>query len=167
MFRTSLTGRKQVITLFIKPKIKIGKVTRRVRYLQNALKKHFAPEFLNRLDDVVVFNALTQKDIFEIIDIELKGLFDRILNLGYEIKLSTAAKEFIAEKGYDIQFGARPLKRAIQKYLEDPMAEVIIKSKLKEGDILQVGFNKSKEEITIKAVHKSNEKKELDKLEKN
>ena len=135
--------------------------------IQNALKKHFAPEFLNRLDDVVIFNALSRQDIFKIIDIELKGLFERIISLGYEIKLSTPAKEFIAEKGYDIQFGARPLKRAIQRYLEDPMAEVIIKSKLKEGDVISVGFNKSKQEITIKAIHKSNSKKELDKLEKN
>jgi ATP-dependent Clp protease ATP-binding subunit ClpC len=131
--------------------------------IQNALKKHFAPEFLNRLDDVVVFNALTQQDIFEIIDIELKGLFDRIYTLGYEIKLSTAAKEFIAEKGYDIQFGARPLKRAIQKYLEDPMAEIIIKSNLKEGDIISVGINKKKEEITMKVVSKTAAAKELDK----
>jgi ATP-dependent Clp protease ATP-binding subunit ClpC len=129
--------------------------------IQNALKKHFAPEFLNRLDDVVVFNALTQQDIFEIIDIELKGLFDRIYTLGYEIKLSAAAKEFIAEKGYDVQFGARPLKRAIQKYLEDPMAEIIIKSNLKEGDVISVGFNKKKEEITMKAVSKAAAAKEL------
>ncbi len=131
--------------------------------IQNALKKHFAPEFLNRLDDVVVFNALTQQDIFEIIDIELKGLFDRIYTLGYEIKLSTVAKEFIAEKGYDVQFGARPLKRAIQKYLEDPMAEIIIKSNLKEGDVISVGFNKKKEEITMKVVSKAAVAKELNK----
>jgi ATP-dependent Clp protease ATP-binding subunit ClpC len=120
--------------------------------IQNALKKAFAPEFLNRLDDVVLFNALTKEDIFKIIDIELKGLFQRIYHLGYKIKLSVAAKDYIAEKGYDIQFGARPLKRAIQKYLEDPMAEVIIKSDLKEGDIITVGFNKKNEEITIKIV---------------
>jgi ATP-dependent Clp protease ATP-binding subunit ClpC len=129
--------------------------------IQNALKKHFAPEFLNRLDDVVVFNALTKENIFEIIDIELKGLFDRIYSLGYEIKLSTVAKEFIAEKGYDIQFGARPLKRAIQKYLEDPMAEIIIKTNLKEGDVISVGFNKKKEEITMKVVSKASAAKEL------
>jgi ATP-dependent Clp protease ATP-binding subunit ClpC len=129
--------------------------------IQNALKKHFAPEFMNRLDDVVIFNSLTKEDIFKIIDIELKGLFDRILSLGFDIKLSTAAKEFIAEKGYDIQFGARPLKRAIQKYLEDPMAEVIIKSNPKEGDVIVVGFNKKKEEITMKVVNKAVAAKEL------
>jgi ATP-dependent Clp protease ATP-binding subunit ClpC len=118
--------------------------------IQNALKKAFAPEFLNRIDDVVMFNALTKDDIFKIIDIELEGLYKRIIALGYKIKLSSPAKDYIAEKGYDIQFGARPLKRAIQKYLEDPMAEVLIKSELKEGDTISVGFNKKNEEITIK-----------------
>ncbi|MBN1597853.1 MAG: ATP-dependent Clp protease ATP-binding subunit [Bacteroidales bacterium] len=118
--------------------------------IQNALKKAFAPEFLNRIDDVVLFNALTKEDIFKIIDIELEGLFQRIVKLGYKIKLTNAAKDFIAEKGYDIQFGARPLKRAIQKYLEDPMAEVIIKADLKEGDVINVGFSRKNEEITIK-----------------
>ena len=122
--------------------------------IQNALKKAFAPEFLNRIDDVVLFNALTKDDIFKIIDIELDGLYKRINNLGYLIKLSSAAKDFIAEKGYDIQFGARPLKRAIQKYLEDPMAEVLIKSEIKEGDSIIVGFSKKTEEITIKVVPK-------------
>jgi ATP-dependent Clp protease ATP-binding subunit ClpC len=120
--------------------------------IQNALKKAFAPEFLNRIDDVVLFNALTKDDIFKIIDIELEGLYKRIKALGYNIKLSAPAKEYIAEKGYDIQFGARPLKRAIQKYLEDPMAEVLIKSELKEKDTISVGFNKKSEEITIKIV---------------
>ncbi|MBN2347819.1 MAG: ATP-dependent Clp protease ATP-binding subunit [Bacteroidales bacterium] len=134
--------------------------------IQNALKKAFAPEFLNRLDDVVLFNALTRTDIHKIIDIELKGLYNRIFNLGYKVKLTAAAKDFIAEKGYDIQFGARPLKRAIQKYLEDPMAEVIIKGNVKEGDTISVGFSKKNEEITLKVVHsakqlKANETKML------
>lgn len=122
--------------------------------IQNALKKAFAPEFLNRIDDVVMFNTLTKDDIFKIIDIELNGLYKRIINLGYKIKMTTAAKDFIAEKGYDIQFGARPLKRAIQKYLEDPMAEVIIKADIKEGDVISVGFNKKKEELVIKVLQK-------------
>ncbi len=117
--------------------------------IQKALKQTFAPEFINRIDDVVIFNTLSREDIHKIIDIELKGLYDRIHNLGYEIKISAAAKDFIAEKGYDIQFGARPLKRAIQKYLEDPMAEVIIKASLHEGDTITVGFNKKKEDIII------------------
>jgi ATP-dependent Clp protease ATP-binding subunit ClpC len=120
--------------------------------IHNALKKAFAPEFLNRIDDVVMFNTLTKDHIFKIIDIELRGLFNRITSLGYFIKLTPAAKDYIAEKGYDIQFGARPLKRAIQKYLEDPMAEVIIKADIKEGDTISVGFSKKKEEITMKVV---------------
>ncbi|NOY36716.1 MAG: ATP-dependent Clp protease ATP-binding subunit [Chlorobi bacterium] len=129
--------------------------------IQKALKKAFAPEFLNRVDDVVMFNSLDRDDILKIIDIELKGLYDRINILGYEFKISPAAKNYIAEKGYDIQFGARPLKRAIQKYLEDPMAEVLIKSKLDPGDIIEVAFSKAKEEITIKTVKKK--KKEVNK----
>jgi ATP-dependent Clp protease ATP-binding subunit ClpC len=132
--------------------------------IQNALRKTFAPEFLNRIDDVVMFNALSKDDIFKIIDLELKGLFERINGLGYQIKLSSAAKEFIADKGYDVQFGARPLKRAIQKYLEDPMAEVIIKADIKEGDIISVGYSKKKEEITIRVVPKMEEHSEIEKL---
>jgi len=122
--------------------------------LQKALKKAFAPEFLNRIDDIIMFNSLTKDDIHKIIDIELKGLYDRIISLGYTIKLSPAAKDFITEKGYDIQYGARPLKRAIQKYLEDPMAETIINCTLKAGDTISVGFNKKKEEVSIKIISK-------------
>lgn len=122
--------------------------------LQKALKKAFAPEFLNRIDDIVMFNTLTRPDIHKIIDIELKGLYDRIISLGYTIKISPAAKDYITEKGYDIQYGARPLKRAIQKYLEDPMAEVIIKATMKPGDAISVGFNKKKDEIVIKIISK-------------
>jgi ATP-dependent Clp protease ATP-binding subunit ClpC len=129
--------------------------------LTNALKKAFAPEFLNRIDDVVMFNALTKEDIFKIIDLELDGLFKRILGLGFKIKLSTPAKEYIAEKGYDVQFGARPLKRAIQKYLEDPMAEVLIKSELKEGDTISVSFNKKTEEIAMKVLSKESGSQEV------
>ncbi|HCU43603.1 MAG TPA: Clp protease ClpC, partial [Sphingobacterium sp.] len=87
--------------------------------IETALKRAFAPEFLNRIDDVIVFNSLSKENIFKIIDIELRSLFGRITDLGYTIDLTVAAKEFIAEKGYDTNFGARPLKRAIQKYLED------------------------------------------------
>jgi ATP-dependent Clp protease ATP-binding subunit ClpC len=118
--------------------------------IQNALKKAFAPEFLNRIDDVVLFNTLTKADIYKIIDIELHGLFDRVNVLGYKIKITAPAKDFIIEKGYDINFGARPLKRAIQKYLEDPMAEVIIKANVNEGDVIMVGYNKKKDVLTIK-----------------
>lgn len=117
--------------------------------IQKALKRAFAPEFLNRIDDVVLFNTLSREDIHKIIDIELKGLYDRVKTLGFEIKLSDEAKDYVLEKGYDIQYGARPLKRAIQKYMEDPMAETIIKSSLVEGDTLVVDFDKEKEEIIV------------------
>lgn len=127
--------------------------------IQKALKKTFAPEFLNRIDDVVIFNSLTRQDIHKIIDIELKGLYDRVTNLGYELKISDSAKDLISEKGYDIQFGARPLKRALQKYLEDPMAEVIIKASMTEGDVISVGLDKKKDEITI-SIKKQKEKQE-------
>ncbi|MCU0362897.1 MAG: ATP-dependent Clp protease ATP-binding subunit [Bacteroidales bacterium] len=118
--------------------------------LQKALQKTFAPEFLNRIDDVIMFNSLGKEEINKIIDIELKGLYDRVKSLGYNIKISAAARDFIAEKGFDANYGARPLKRAIQKYLEDPMAEVLIKSSLTEGDWINVGFNSGKSEIKIK-----------------
>jgi ATP-dependent Clp protease ATP-binding subunit ClpC len=125
--------------------------------IQNALKKAFAPEFLNRIDDVVLFNTLQKPEIHKIIDIELKGLFERVFTLGYHIKISPPAKDFITDKGFDINFGARPLKRAIQKYLEDPMAEVIIKSSISEGDIIMVSYNKKKDQLAIK-VEKAKQK---------
>jgi len=118
--------------------------------LEKALKKTFAPEFLNRIDDVILFNSLSKDHIYEIIEIELKSLFKRVMELGFTIKLSIPAKEYIAEKGYDAQYGARPLKRAIQKYLEDPLAEAILKHSPKEGDVLSVGYNKKDDEIKIK-----------------
>jgi ATP-dependent Clp protease ATP-binding subunit ClpC len=118
--------------------------------LQKALQKTFAPEFLNRIDDVIMFNSLGKEEINKIIDLELKGLYNRVKSLGYQLKIVTAAKDFIAEKGFDANFGARPLKRAIQKYLEDPMAEVLIKANLREGDCIYVGFNSAKSEIKIK-----------------
>jgi ATP-dependent Clp protease ATP-binding subunit ClpC len=121
--------------------------------LQKALQKTFAPEFLNRIDDVVMFNSLTKENINKIIDIELKGLYDRVKSLGFQLKISNAARDFIAEKGFDANFGARPLKRAIQKYLEDPMAEIMIKATITEGDLVNVGFNEAKGEIKIK-IHK-------------
>lgn len=133
--------------------------------IQNALKKTFAPEFLNRIDDVVMFNPLTKEDIFEIIDIELKGLYDRIFNLGYTIELTNEAKGFLAEMGYDIQFGARPLKRSIQKYLEDPMAELLIKSEMQEGDKIVVSFNKKEEKINLEIEKKKSSSKKIEKLE--
>ncbi|HNY52759.1 MAG TPA: ATP-dependent Clp protease ATP-binding subunit [Bacteroidales bacterium] len=118
--------------------------------LQKALQKTFAPEFLNRIDDVIMFNSLGKEEINKIIDIELKGLYERVKSLGYQLKISSAAHDFIAERGFDANYGARPLKRAIQKYLEDPMAEVLIKSELQEGDTINVAFSSAKEEIKIK-----------------
>lgn len=117
--------------------------------IENALKKAFAPEFLNRIDDVVVFNALEREDIHQIIDIELNKLFERIKDLGYDLNLTEKAKDYIADKGFDKQYGARPLKRAIQKYIEDTLAEEIVNSKLEEGDSIFMDFDKKKEELTI------------------
>jgi ATP-dependent Clp protease ATP-binding subunit ClpC len=127
--------------------------------IENALKRAFAPEFLNRIDDVVVFNTLGKEEIFKIIDIELKALFGRVNTLGYQIKLTDVAKEFIAEKGFDINFGARPLKRAIQKYLEDPIAEEILKGVVNEGDTLEVDYDKAKEQIVVSSKSSGKKKK--------
>ena len=117
--------------------------------IQSALKKAFAPEFLNRIDDVVIFNSLDKKDILKIIDIELEKLFKRINSLGYRVELTKNAKEYVAEKGFDEKYGARPLNRAIQKYIEDPLAEEIIQKKVKEGDLIKIDFDKKKEEIIV------------------
>ncbi|RDY58372.1 ATP-dependent Clp protease ATP-binding subunit [Flagellimonas nanhaiensis] len=118
--------------------------------IENALKKAFAPEFLNRIDDVIVFNPLEREDIHKIIDIELDKLFGRIKDIGYDLSLSEKAKDYIAEKGFDKQYGARPLKRAIQKYIEDALAEEIVNSKLDEGDSIFMDLDEKKEELTIK-----------------
>ncbi|MBG00212.1 MAG: Clp protease ClpC [Owenweeksia sp.] len=127
--------------------------------IENALKRAFAPEFLNRIDDVVLFNSLSKEDIFRIIDIELEKLYQRIHELGYKVKMSTKAKNYIADKGFDDKFGARPLARAIQKYVEDPLAEQIINSEIEEGDSITIDFDDKKEEITVK-VKKSEKAKE-------
>ena len=118
--------------------------------IENALKKAFAPEFLNRIDDVMVFNALEKEDINKIIDIELVSLISRIKDLGYELNLSEKAKDYIADKGFDKQYGARPLKRAIQKYIEDALAEEIINSHVTEGDIIYMDLDDNTNELTIK-----------------
>ncbi len=118
--------------------------------IQSALRKTFAPEFLNRIDDVVLFNSLDQKDIHRIIDIELKEVYARIKTLGYDIELTDTAKNFIGEKGFDEKFGARPLKRAIQKYIEDVLAEEIIHNRVNEGDKIVLDFNKETDGIDLK-----------------
>ena len=117
--------------------------------IQGALKKAFAPEFLNRIDDVVLFNSLSKEDIHEIIDIELKGLFGRIEDLGYGITLSDEAKSFVADEGFDEAFGARPLARALQKLIEDPLAEKIIGKELVEGDTVAIVLNDKELTFTI------------------
>ena len=120
--------------------------------IQNALKRAFAPEFLNRIDDVIVFNSLKRDDIHRIIDLELSKLFGRIESLGYGIKLTDAAKDFLVEKGYDEQFGARPLRRALQKYLEDPLAEEIISAQLQEGDRIEGDAMEGQDELAIRII---------------
>ena len=117
--------------------------------IENALKKAFAPEFLNRIDDVIVFNSLEKHDIDKIIDIEMEKLILRVKDLGYTLNVSEKAKDFIAEKGFDKQFGARPLKRAIQKYVEDALAEEIITSKIHEGDIIFMDLDEAGLELTV------------------
>ncbi|MBK7129264.1 MAG: ATP-dependent Clp protease ATP-binding subunit [Crocinitomicaceae bacterium] len=119
------------------------------KVIHNALKKAFSPEFLNRIDDMIVFNSLSRENIHQIIDIELNKLQVRIKDLGYEFKISDEAKDYIAEKGYDEKFGARPLNRAIQKYIEDPLAEEIINASLEAGDTIAINFDKEKQEVKI------------------
>ncbi len=125
-----------------------GEIARGV--IENALKKAFAPEFLNRVDDVVIFNSLKKADIVKIIDIELEHLFKRTSDLGYKLKLSAGAKDFLCEKGFDTQFGARPLKRAIQKHIEDVLAEEIIKGDLSTGDQIDIVLDKENDTLKIK-----------------
>lgn len=122
--------------------------------IQKALNKAFAPEFINRVDDIVMFDQLSKESIYKIIDLELEGLYKRIGDLGFNIKLTDTAKEFVANKGYDIQFGARPLKRAIQKYIEDELAEKIISVGMKDGDTVLVDFDDENQKITMKLEEK-------------
>ncbi|MES1215925.1 MAG: ATP-dependent Clp protease ATP-binding subunit [Bacteroidota bacterium] len=115
--------------------------------IEKALKRTFSPEFLNRIDDVVIFNSLTKENIFEIIDILMKGVTKRLTNLGFSLELTLDAKSFLADKGYDQQFGARPLHRAIQKYLEDPLAEEILNLHVKAGDVLEADLDKENNKL--------------------
>ena len=126
--------------------------------IMNALQKKFAPEFLNRIDEVIVFNALSKENIHKIIDIELSKLYLRIEELGYKIKLSKKAKDFLAEKGYDKKYGARPLKRTIQKHVEDLIASEILNSMINEGDTINIDHNTGKEELSIKIQNKKESK---------
>jgi ATP-dependent Clp protease ATP-binding subunit ClpC len=117
--------------------------------IEKALKKTFSPEFLNRIDDVIIFNSLTKDHIFRIIDILMKGVTKRLTNLGFSLELTEEAKTFLADKGYDQQFGARPLHRAIQKYLEDPLAEEILNMNVKAGDVLLAGVDAEKTKLSF------------------
>ena len=117
--------------------------------IQNALKKAFAPEFINRLDDIIIFNSLERSDLHKIIDLMLIKLKARLVNLGYEVQLTEKAKDFIADKGYDPQYGARPLNRAIQKYLEDLLAEEILKGPLEEGELIEADYEENAEQISL------------------
>ena len=118
--------------------------------IQKELKKTFSPEFLNRIDDIVVFNNLEKTDIRKIVDIELVHLVKRVKQLGYEIEISESAKDFLSEKGYDSKYGARPLNRAIQKHLEDLLAENVVNNSIKEGDKITIDKNKDDESLNLK-----------------
>ena len=115
--------------------------------IENALKRAFAPEFLNRIDDIIFFNALQKEDIHRIIDLELGKLYSRLEKLNYKVELTDEAKEFIVEKGWDKDFGARPLKRAIQKYIEDILAEMLVNKEMQEGDTVILEVNENKDSL--------------------
>ena len=128
------------------------------------MRKFFSPEFLNRIDDVIVFNSLDKENIIKILDVRMAKMLHRIKDLGYHVTLSDSAKEFLAEKGFDPDFGARPLQRALQKYLEEPLAEKVLDGSLKEGDELKVDYVKDAEELAIglaKAMKLPKPKKEI------
>jgi len=120
--------------------------------IENALKKTFAPEFINRVDDIIMFEHLQRESIHKIIDLELNSLYKRIKEIGYTVKITDSAKDFLVEKGWDVQFGARPLKRAIQKYLEDNLAEELIKTTIKEGSIISIDYLKNEDRINVEII---------------
>ena len=120
--------------------------------IENALKRSFAPEFLNRIDDVIIFNSLERNDIHKIIDIELKKVFKRIEDMGFNVELTEKAHDFIADKGWDEQYGARPLKRAIQKYVEDVLAEEIIKTKINIGEKIIIDYDEVNDDMIVNII---------------
>jgi ATP-dependent Clp protease ATP-binding subunit ClpC len=119
--------------------------------VETQLKKFFSPEFLNRIDDIIIFDSLSKDNIVHILDIRMKRMLKRIEDLGYEIQITDKAKEFLAEKGFDADFGARPLQRSLQKFLEEPLAEKVLQGTLKEGDKLKVDHKEGAEGLEIKA----------------
>jgi ATP-dependent Clp protease ATP-binding subunit ClpC len=120
--------------------------------IDKALKRNFAPEFLNRIDDLIIFNSLRREDILKIMDIELNALLNRLYASGYTIDISEKAKLFVAEEGYDPQYGARPLKRAIQKHIEDNLAEAIIRDNAVAGDSFEITLDEEKKKIIVNTV---------------
>lgn len=120
--------------------------------IENALKRSFAPEFLNRIDDVIIFNSLERHDIHKIIDVELKKVFKRIEDMGFTVELTEKAHDFIAEKGWDEQYGARPLKRAIQRYVEDVLAEEIIRTKINVGEKIIIDYDENKDDMIVNVI---------------
>ena len=122
--------------------------------IENALKKTFAPEFLNRVDDIVIFNALEKEDLLKIVDIEIDKLIKRIVKIGYQIEISKKARKFLGDKGYDKKYGARPLSRAIQRYVEDLIAEEIVSNKIKEGDHLKLDWDGKADKLYFKDENK-------------
>lgn len=140
----------------------LQKSTESKQVIEAQLRKFFSPEFLNRVDDVIVFNSLAKEEIVKILDIRMKGMLARIADLGYTVQLTKSAKEFLADKGFDPDFGARPLQRALQKYLEEPLAEEVLKGELSEGDTIKVNHAKNSEELQVSKakpkVEKTNKK---------
>ena len=126
--------------------------------IENALKKAFAPEFLNRIDDIIIFNSLEKEDIKKIIDLELNKLYKRLEKLNYKVELTDDARDFIAEKGWDKDFGARPLKRAIQKYIEDLLAEMLVNKQFSEGETVVLKLNEAKDALEGETQKKSKQK---------
>ena len=154
MILTSNIGARQLADLVVVLDLhtvaaKKNEESNRTSVIQTALKRAFSPEFLNRIDDVVLFNSLKREHIHSIIDIELNSLSKRVVDLGYGFEVTDTAKDFIVDKGYDEKYGARPLKRAIQKHLEDPFAEEIINSSVEEGDLLKADYKEGDEELII------------------
>ena len=132
--------------------------------IDKALQRTFNPEFINRLDDIIIFNSLTKENLYQIIDINLKKLYSKADEIGYSIDLTDEAKDFIIDKGYNPKYGARPLERAIQKYIEDPLAEDIINTNLKEGDSIKINVNKDKTalKVSISKPKKAKKKEKAD-----
>ena len=125
--------------------------------IEKSLKKSFAPEFLNRIDDIIYFNSLNRDDIHRIIDIELKGLFGRIRGMGFEVAMDEKAKDFLVAKGWDEQYGARPLRRAIQRYIEDDLADEIIRAALLPGDTIRISADDDNITFAIEKGETSNQ----------